>query len=104
MNDASGTDARRRWQGALDATAPPEEWPALAKALWWDAHGDWERAHQIAQTADSSLGARVHAYLHRVEGDLSNAGYWYQRAGGEATPGDLAHERLQLTDLLLRDR
>jgi len=54
--------------------------PLLA-ALWWDARGDWARAHEFAQSVDTAEGAWVHAYLHRKEGDLSNADYWYRRAG-----------------------
>ena len=54
--------------------------PAL-RALWHEARGDWNAAHGLAQAEDDSAGAWVHAYLHRVEGDLGNAGYWYRRAG-----------------------
>jgi hypothetical protein len=49
--------------------------------MWWEAHGDWDRAHQLAQSVDTADGAWVHAYLHRKEGDLPNADYWYRRAG-----------------------
>jgi len=54
--------------------------PPLA-ALWWAAKGDWYAAHKIVQDESDTRAAWVHAYLHRVEGDLSNAGYWYRRAG-----------------------
>jgi hypothetical protein len=54
--------------------------PALA-GLWWAAKGDWDRAHKIVQDQASADAAWVHAYLHRVEGDLGNAGYWYRKAG-----------------------
>ena len=50
------------------------------QALWHDAQGDWERAHALCQSAKSRDGDWVHAYLHRKEGDASNAGYWYARA------------------------
>ena len=53
--------------------------PAL-RALWHDARGDWDAAHTVAQDIDSETGAWIHAYLHRKEGDLANAGYWYRRA------------------------
>lgn len=53
----------------------------LAAALWWDAQGDWDQAHRCAQSVASSDGAWVHAYLHRKEGDLPNADYWYRQAG-----------------------
>ena len=57
--------------------------PAVAaplRALWHDARGDWTRAHEIAQDIDDETGAWIHAYLHRKEGDLGNAAYWYRRA------------------------
>jgi hypothetical protein len=53
-------------------------------ALWWDARGDWEKAHEVA----GPDGAWVHAYLHRKDGDLGNAGYWYRRAGRTVAAGD----------------
>jgi len=59
---------------------PPAVGPALA-ALWQDAHGDWARAHTLAQEDEGPAGSWVHAYLHRKEGDLANARYWYARAG-----------------------
>ena len=51
------------------------------QALWWAAHGDWDRAHGLCQEAGTREGDWVHAYLHRVEGDAGNARYWYARAG-----------------------
>lgn len=58
----------------------PEHLPAPLEALWHEARGDWNRAHEIAQEDTGTPAAWVHAYLHRREGDLSNAGYWYRRA------------------------
>ena len=66
---------------SLAATAPPAGLtPALA-GLWWDGKGDWKRAHESAQQDEEVEGSWVHAYLHRKEGDQSNAAYWYNRAG-----------------------
>lgn len=65
------------------ATVSHAEPPAVAsalRALWHDARGDWESAHTVAQDVDTPDGARVHAYLHRKEGDIGNARYWYGRA------------------------
>jgi hypothetical protein len=56
-------------------------------ALWYDARGDWKKAHDFAQRNNDSESAWVHAYLHRKEGDLVNASYWYTRAG-RTTPDD----------------
>ena len=53
----------------------------LLTSLWWDRKGDWERAHAIAQDIPTVQGSAVHAYLHREEGVLWNADYWYRRAG-----------------------
>ena len=57
-------------------------------ALWWDARGEWEKAHEVAQDVAGRDGAWVHAYLHRKEGDLGNAGYWYRQAGRAVAAGD----------------
>ena len=71
---------------SLGAEAPPAGVPLAVQGLWWDAKGDWARAHGCAQDQDDRIGAAVHAYLHRKEGDLANAGYWYARAG-RSMPG-----------------
>ena len=60
---------------------PPAHLNFALSGLWWDAKGDWTRAHESAQQDEGPAGAWVHAYLHRKEGDSSNAAYWYQRAG-----------------------
>ena len=66
---------------SLAGAAPPTGLtPALA-ALWWAGKGDWDQAHRCAQAEEGSAACdRVHAYLHRQEGDLANARYWYRRA------------------------
>jgi hypothetical protein len=63
-----------------NASPAPQLGPPLA-ALWWAAKGNWDAAHKIVQDEDTAEAAWVHAYLHRLEGDLSNAGYWYRQAG-----------------------
>ena len=62
------------------------------QALWWDAKGDWSKAHACAQADPGPAGAAVHAYLHRKEPDLSNARYWYTRAGRPPATGTLQRE------------
>jgi len=61
--------------------APPRDLAPPVEALWWAAKGEWDKAHKIVMNDDSREAAWVHAYLHRVEGDLPNAGYWYRTAG-----------------------
>jgi hypothetical protein len=62
------------------------------QALWWVKKGDWERAHDLAQDAGSMEGDWIHAHLHRVEGDLGNASYWYSRAGKPVCRQELSTE------------
>ncbi len=59
---------------------PSDALPVHLKALWWAQKGDWDTAHDLAQEAGSQEGDWVHAHLHRIEGDLGNAAYWYRRA------------------------
>jgi hypothetical protein len=72
---------REQFRATLDQEAAPPSLAPLLLALWHDRRGDWDRAHAIAQEIESPDGAWVHAYLHRREGDLGNARYWYRRAG-----------------------
>lgn len=71
------------------------------QALWWDAHGDWPRAHNLVDELETSEGMAVHAYLHRKEGELWNADYWYQRAGRVYFREELEKEWLALAEGLL---
>jgi hypothetical protein len=68
------------FQASLYEKAPPLQLPPLLAALWWDARGDWNHAHNVAQDIGSPDGSWVHAYLHRKTGDDGNADYWYGRA------------------------
>ena len=60
---------------------PPQYASVYLKALWYDAKGDWDKAHKLIQNIDDANAAWIHAYLHRKEGDISNADYWYTHAG-----------------------
>jgi hypothetical protein len=73
----------------------------LLRALWHERRGDWDRAHEIAQEVAGPDGAWVHAYLHRREGDQSNAAYWYRQAGCPLVRGDLDEEWRGLVEALL---
>jgi hypothetical protein len=76
----------------LTAAAPPGGFSQAMQALWWDARGDWDRAHKCAMQQDDADGCAVHAYLHRKEGDMANAGGWYKRAGRDVASGTLEQE------------
>ena len=90
---------------SLSGRTPPAGSTELLEALWYEAHGNWERAHKIAQSQKGKAAAAVHAYLHRKEGDLSNADYWYERAGCERSRGPLEQEWQALAaDLLSRKK
>ena len=84
------------------ATAPPAPENLALTGLWWDAKGDWTRAHESAQQDEGSVGAWVHAYLHRKEGDASNARYWYDRAGKRSSNLSIEAEWEEIADALLK--
>ena len=91
------------FQRSLGAAEPPPVSAAL-QALWHDARGDWDRAHTVAQDVDDASGAWVHAYLHRKEGDQSNAAYWYRRARQPVATDSLNAEWERIVSALLHDR
>lgn len=70
-----------QFRASVSKDAPPKELSAPLAALWWDAKGDWARAHALVDEMETVNGMAVHAYLHRKEGSVSNADYWYQRSG-----------------------
>ena len=89
------------FERSLEDAAPPEGLSEPLQALWREAKGAWHEAHDLAQADKGPDGAWVHAYLHRVEGDLRNAGYWYRRAGRpESKDGLRAEWRAIVTALL----
>jgi hypothetical protein len=81
-------------------TAPSTFSPAL-RAMWEDAKGNWSEAHAIAQEIKDETGSWIHAYLHRKEGDLGNAGYWYRRAGQQTARDTLDEEWARIVFVLL---
>jgi hypothetical protein len=92
------------FRATLDGREPPPGLGLALQALWWDAKGDWNRAHACAQDDHSADGAHVHAYLHRKAGDQPNARHWYRRAGGEPATGLVDAESVQLIRDLLGDQ
>jgi len=80
------------FKASLLSDHPPANLSNYLKALWYDAKDNWEKAHDIAQNIDDKNGSIIHAYLHRKEGDLWNAEYWYRKAGKLMPDGDLQQE------------
>lgn len=68
-------------KSSIAEPAPPAHLSVPLTALWWDAKGDWQKAHSLVDSLDTKEGMAVHAYLHRKEGEEWNANYWYTRAG-----------------------
>lgn len=89
------------FEASLHQEYPPESINSLLKALWFDRKGNWEAAHNIAQDIDDQNGSRVHAYLHRKEGDLSNASYWYHLAQQPIPKKSLQEEWKEIVRIFL---
>jgi hypothetical protein len=88
---------------SLQRDGPPRALDHALTALWWDAKGDWKTAHESAQQDESPRAAWVHAYLHRKEGDPSNAAYWYKRVGRPASTLPLDGEWEEIARDMLED-
>ena len=80
---------------------PPTGISLVLQALWHEAKGDWDAAHDLLQKQNDRTGAWVHAYLHRKEGDNSNAAYWYSRAGRTLPQQSLQAEWEEIVEALL---
>jgi hypothetical protein len=89
------------FRALLFREAPPADLPVTLAALWWDAKGEWARAHELVDSLETAEGMAVHAYLHRKEGAASNADYWYQRAGRRFHRAELKDEWEALVEGLL---
>ena len=86
---------------SLTDSDPPKGLTLLIQALWQDAKGNWEQAHNLAQQESSRDGSWVHAYLHRKEEDIGNASYWYSRAGKPVSKLSLDEEWEDIVKALL---
>jgi hypothetical protein len=84
------------FQSSLQQSEPPQKISDLLKAMWHDGKENWAASHDIAQEIHSADGSWIHAYLHRKEGDLSNAAYWYSKAGKPVPRVSLKEEWEQL--------
>ena len=92
------------FRASLSAAEPPPALSDALRALWLDAHGDWEGAHEAAQADEGGDGDWVHAYLHRKEGDAGNAAYWYRRARKPVCRSTLDEEWATIAEVLLFGR
>jgi len=90
-----------KFKASVEEGKPPESISPYLKALWYDKKGNWEMAHNIAQDIEDQNGSWIHAYLHRVEGDTGNAGYWYRRAGKQMPQYSLEKEWEEIVQALL---
>ncbi len=89
------------FRARLSGAAPAPQLGAPLAALWWAARSGWDQAHKLVQDEATADAAWVHAHLHRVEGDLGNAGYWYRRAGKPVATGSLESEWERIASALL---
>jgi hypothetical protein len=89
------------FNNSLSNSQPPVSLSPYLQALWFDKKEDWEKAHTIIQDIDDSTAAWIHAYLHRKEGDLGNADYWYHRAQRKRPAVSLAEEWESIVKTLL---
>jgi len=86
---------------SLSATQPPANASEYIKALWYDANSNWDKAHKLIQDINDIKASWIHAYLHRKEGDISNADYWYSKAGKRRPSVSLDMEWEQIVNALL---
>lgn len=89
------------YKESLTQAQPPPGISVALQALWWARKGDWDKAHKLVMDEGSRDAAWVHAYLHRIEGDLPNAHYWYRQAAKPAAEDALEGEWSAITEALL---
>jgi hypothetical protein len=92
----------KEFLASLKDKTPPSNLEPLLKAMWFAGNGDWDSAHTIAQDIQTSNGSWIHAYLHRVEGDIGNASYWYHRSGKPVPAMELQEEWQTIVQTLLK--
>jgi len=93
---------RKEFMDTIKNNQPPDGINTPLKGLWWDGKGDWDQAHKIVQDDNSPEASWVHAYLHRKEGSIGNAAYWYSRVGQDMSTLDSKKEWEQIVEALLK--
>jgi hypothetical protein len=91
----------QEFEESLTQMQPPQDASVYLQSLWYDAKGDWNKAHSLVDQLSDKVASRIHAYLHRVEGDQWNANYWYTKAGETMPTTSLQEERKMLIQRLL---
>jgi hypothetical protein len=92
-----------KFRRSLNDSNPPSGLALPLTGLWWDAKENWAKAHEAAQRDEGPQGSWVHVYLHRKEGDASNAAYWYRRAGKPVSRRSLEEEWIEIAQALLAE-
>lgn len=92
-----------QFKESLSQPTPPSQVSDHLKALWYDGKGDWQQSHDIIQDINDTNAAWIHAYLHRKEGDIWNADYWYSKAGKKRPTISLHQEWEMITNELIHD-
>lgn len=95
---------REEFAASLEMAKPAADFTPWLKALWHDAKGEWEIAHDTIQDLSDPYSAWIHAYLHRKEGDIYNADFWYVRAGKTRPNETFATEWKEILDELIEVR
>lgn len=91
----------QEFNNSLTQNNPPGSTSDYLKALWYDGNGDWQKAHELIQDIEDKSAAWIHAYLHRKEGDIWNADYWYNRAGKKRPSVSLQEEWAAIVEAML---
>jgi hypothetical protein len=91
------------FKASVQADQPPADISVYLLALWYDARGDWNKAHQVIQDVTTRNASWIHAYLHRKEGDQFNADYWYSKAGKKRPSVDLQQEWNDLAECMMTE-
>ena len=87
--------------GSLSKDELPQTGSVYLDSLWYAGKGDWDKAHTLIQDVEDKNAAWIHAYLHRKEGDNSNADYWYRRAEKKMPAASLEKEGEEIVSALI---
>ena len=86
---------------SLSGKEPPSDSSVYLKALWYAGKNEWNTAHKLIQDVDDKNASWIHAYLHRKEGDIGNADYWYRRADKSRPSVSLEKEWEEIVSTLI---